>query len=77
MLTTRIDTWLATRRASGFALSKYERHLHRFAAFAAARGEDHIRTATALAWAKPGRPLPSVAVSTAARNSVRCVRTTP
>ena len=51
MLTTRIDTWLATRRASGFALSNYERHLHRFAAFAAARGEDHIRTATALAWA--------------------------
>ena len=51
MLTTLIDTWLATRRASGVALRQYERHLHRFAEFAAARGEDHIRTATALAWA--------------------------
>lgn len=51
MLTTLIDTWLATRRASGFALRGYERHLHRFAAFAAARGEDHICTETALAWA--------------------------
>jgi integrase len=51
MLTTLIDTWLATRRASGFALRQYERHLHRFAAFAAARGEDHLRTDTALAWA--------------------------
>jgi len=27
MLTTLIDTWLTPRRASGFALSKYERHL--------------------------------------------------
>lgn len=51
MLTTLIDTWLATRRASGFALRQYERHLHRFAEFAATRGEDHIRTETAIAWA--------------------------
>ena len=51
MLTRLIDTWLATRRANGFALRQYERHLHRFAEFATARGEDHIRTATAVAWA--------------------------
>jgi integrase/recombinase XerD len=51
MLMTLIDTWLATRRASGFALRKYERHLRRFAEFAAARGEDHVRAETALAWA--------------------------
>jgi len=51
MLMTRIDTWLATRRASGFALKKYEQCLHRFAEFAAARGEDHVRTETAIAWA--------------------------
>lgn len=31
MLMTRIDRWLATRRASGFALEGYERHLHQFA----------------------------------------------
>jgi integrase/recombinase XerD len=51
MLMTRIDTWLATRRASGFALKKYELRLHRFAEFAAARGEDHVRAETAIAWA--------------------------
>jgi len=51
MLMTLIDTWLATRRASGFALRKYERHLRRFAEFAAARGEDHVRAETAIAWA--------------------------
>ena len=51
MLMTRIDTWLATRRASGFALEGYERHLHRFAEFAAARGDDHVRAKTAIAWA--------------------------
>jgi integrase len=51
MLTRLIDTWLAMRRANGFALRHYERHLHRFAVFAAARGEDHIRTETAVAWA--------------------------
>jgi integrase len=51
MLTTGIDTWLAARRASGFALKKYERHLHRFAEFAIARGEDHVRAETAIAWA--------------------------
>jgi integrase len=48
---SHIDTWLATRRASGFALKKYELHLHRFAEFAAARGEDHVRAETAIAWA--------------------------
>lgn len=51
MLMTRIDTWLATRRASGFVLEGYERQLHQFAEFAAARGDDHIRADTAVAWA--------------------------
>lgn len=51
MLTHLIDTWLATRRANGFALLHYERHLYRFAEFAAARGEDHVRTETVVAWA--------------------------
>jgi len=51
MLTHLIDIWLATRRATGFALRDYERRLYRFAEFAAARGEDHIRTETAIAWA--------------------------
>ncbi len=51
MLMTRIDRWLATRRASGFALEGYERHLQQFAEFAAACGDDHIRAETAVAWA--------------------------
>ena len=51
MLMTGIDTWLATRRASGFTLAGYERHLHQFAEFAAARGDDHVRAETAVAWA--------------------------
>ena len=51
MLTTDIDSWLAGRRANGFTLNNYERGLHRFAAFAAARGEEHVRTDTAIAWA--------------------------
>jgi len=51
MLMTLIDAWLAARRASGFALKKYERRLRRFAEFAAARGEDHVRAETAIAWA--------------------------
>lgn len=51
MLMTRIDTWLAERRASGFTLEGYERHLRQFAEFAAARGDDHVRAETAVAWA--------------------------
>ncbi len=51
MLMTRIDTWLATRRASGFTLKGYERHLYQFAEFATARGDDQIRAETAVAWA--------------------------
>jgi integrase len=51
MLMTRIDTWLATRRASGFALEGYERHLRQFAEFSAARGDHHVRAETAVAWA--------------------------
>ncbi len=51
MLRTLIDTWLATRRASGFTLKGYERPLHRFAQFARERGEQHIRAETAITWA--------------------------
>ena len=55
MLMTRIDTWLATwlatRRASGIMLELYERHLHQFAEFSAARGEDHVRAESTVAWA--------------------------
>ena len=51
MLMILIDSWLAARRASGFTLKNYQLSLRRFAEFAAARGEDHIRADTAIAWA--------------------------
>ncbi len=51
MLMTLIDTWLATRRANGFTLEKYERYLYGFAEFSATRDEDHVRAETAIAWA--------------------------
>ena len=70
MLTRLIDTWLAMRRANGFALRDYERHLHRFAAFATACGEDHIRTDTAVAWAgQAGTPVKDDATSSGSCNS--------
>jgi len=51
VLKLRIDLWLGMRRAGGFALRGYERQLHRFADFAAERGEDQVRAESAVAWA--------------------------
>ena len=57
MLTT-IETYLALRRTTGFAMSNAEYLLKSFAAFAAGRGQSHVHTQTAIAWAAIG---PSVA----------------
>ena len=57
MLNT-IETYLALRRATGFAMSNAEVLLKSFAAFAAERGQTHVETQTALDWAALG---PSVA----------------
>jgi hypothetical protein len=43
--------YLTMRRALGYKLDKTERLLGQFVAFAEDRGEAHIRTETALAWA--------------------------
>jgi len=51
MLTQEIGTYLAARRAVGFDLTCTERHLQAFARFAAARGDSHVRSVTAIAWA--------------------------
>ena len=59
---TAVETYLAVRRAAGFALSNTEYLLHSFARFAAARQETHIRTATAIEWA-------SASVSVAQRHT--------
>jgi integrase len=46
-----VETYLAVRRAVGFALSNTEYFQRSFADFAADRKEAHIRTATAIDWA--------------------------
>ncbi len=51
MLTRDVESYLATRRAAGFALMRVARFLRAFAQFASDRGESHIRAATAVDWA--------------------------
>jgi len=51
MLTQLVDAYLAVRRTGGFGLKQTEGYLRRFAEFATARGEQHVRVVTAVAWA--------------------------
>lgn len=51
MLMPEIESYLASGRALGFALACTERRPRAFARFAAARGDSHVRSATAIAWA--------------------------
>ena len=53
-----IETYLALRRATGFAMLNAEYLLKSFAAFATERGQMHVHTQTAIDWAARG---PSVA----------------
>ncbi len=46
-----VKRYLAVRRAAGFELTNTEYLLHSFARWAAQRGEMHIRTESAIAWA--------------------------
>jgi integrase len=50
-----IETYLAVRRATGFALSNTEYLLRSFARFATAQKQTHIRTATVIRWASQAR----------------------
>ena len=52
-----VETYLALRRRTGFALSNNECLLRSFAALAGDRGEGVVRTATLLAWASQGPSL--------------------
>ncbi len=54
MLTAAIDAYLAIRRIAGFQLQVAEGLLRDFASFAAARGERHVRTQSAVEWAAQG-----------------------
>jgi integrase/recombinase XerD len=51
MLMTAVDTYVAVRRATGFQFKAGEASLRSFACFATARGDRHVVTSTALAWA--------------------------
>lgn len=53
-----IETYLALRRTTGFAMSTAQYLLKSFAAFAAERGQTYVETKTAIDWAALG---PSVA----------------
>ncbi|CCA90719.1 tyrosine-type recombinase/integrase [Novosphingobium sp. PP1Y] len=53
-----IETYLALRRTTGFAMSNAEHLLKSFGAFAAERGHTHVHTQTAIDWAALG---PSIA----------------
>jgi integrase len=50
VLISEVDRYIALRRTLGYKLVKAARHLHAFARFATERGDEHIRTNTALAW---------------------------
>ena len=54
-LTDHVGRYLALRRALGFKLVDPERVLLGFARRASARGEDHVRAETAVAWAAESR----------------------
>lgn len=58
MLTTAIETYLALRRALGFQLKDTGYQLHSFARFASTRGEQFVRSATAVEWAGLGASTP-------------------
>jgi hypothetical protein len=45
--------YFSVRRALGFKLYRAEKLLNQFLTFVEDRGEDHIKTETALAWATP------------------------
>ena len=46
-----VKRYLAVRRTAGFELTNTEYLLRSFARWAAKRGETHIRTESAIAWA--------------------------
>ena len=51
MFMQAVDTYLAMRRAVGFALDHTEGSLRNFARFALARGDTHLIVTTAVEWA--------------------------
>ena len=57
MLTQEVESYLAVRRAMGFALHSEGTLLQSFAAFSEAAGKDHVCTETAIGWAGSARSI--------------------
>ena len=57
IMMTDVESYLALRRTAGFVMSNAEYLLRSFARFAAARQEQHIRTATLIEWASQATSL--------------------
>jgi integrase/recombinase XerD len=55
MLTKAVDTYIAMRRACGFAFQTEDTYLRGFAAYSDAKGFHHVRTDIAVEWARLGR----------------------
>jgi integrase/recombinase XerD len=58
MLTRAVETYLAVRRAVGFALRCEGSHLKRFAAFSEARKQHYVSTDIAIEWAGLAQSVP-------------------
>ncbi len=59
MLVQAVQSYLAVRRAAGFALAQEGWRLSRFAAYSEARGKYHVCSATATEWAGLARSAPA------------------
>lgn len=58
MLMQAVNYYLDVRRAAGFVMDTHQRLLCNFARFGAARGDTHVRHATAVDWALQGASPP-------------------
>ena len=58
MLIPAVETYLAVRRAADFKLDAVERYLRNFAQYATEKGDTHVVTQTAIAWAEQGASEP-------------------
>lgn len=52
MLTAEVERYIVLRQSLGFHLRNEAGNLRAYAQFATARGDDHVRTATAIEWAE-------------------------
>jgi integrase/recombinase XerD len=57
MLTRAVQSYVAVRRAAGFALTQTESHLRSFAAYSDARGRQYLNAQTAIEWARQAKSI--------------------